>query len=326
LKEGYSTKLKYYDPVNKGFLIFDVESLTSTGDQSIILKGKPQEENFVNDNKNLTYNGKIDADNMHNNYNYSAVQNERNLVDLMKIGLEIEMSLPNYNLYRFQKILVLISEQTPTPLNPMWNNRLSGEWLIIDIVYRFDNKKYTQILRLIKKELDLSAEELAKEEQQTPRIPASENTSNNTEQTTNDLSSQTPNEGDLLVGATSSVTQNDDNFPLTKDIFRKIYEGKANNKIIELYYEPMKRILKQYGIDNKNRIAAFLSQINIESDYLKIVSSNNSNEFENRPDLGNVSPGDGEKYKPRGLFKVVGRTEYKLTGDYLGKDFRSNLK
>ena len=87
---------------------------------------------------------------MHLNYHYSYVQNIRNIVELDKISLEIDMQSPNYNIYRFQKINVLISNQASTPSQPHINNRLSGEWFITDIKFRYQNGKYSQIVKLIK--------------------------------------------------------------------------------------------------------------------------------------------------------------------------------
>jgi hypothetical protein len=79
--------VKFYNDVKKNFLIFDVDSITSPGDK-IIMKGKPQDEEFFKQNINLIYTGKIDTDNMHQNYHYSYIQNLRNITELRKIGLE----------------------------------------------------------------------------------------------------------------------------------------------------------------------------------------------------------------------------------------------
>jgi len=96
---------------------------------------------------------------MHQNYHYSAVQNARNIVDLEKIGLEITMKTPNFNLYRFKKVYVFISNQANTPSISHKNQRLTGEWLIVDISYKFDNGKFTQIVRLVTRELNLAPNE-----------------------------------------------------------------------------------------------------------------------------------------------------------------------
>lgn len=163
LEKGYLNKVKFYDTIKKEFLIFDVDSITTTGDKTIILKSGPQDNNFFNDNAVTTYTGKIDTDNMHKNYNYSYIQNTQNIDDLKKIGIEVIMPNPNYNFYRYQKIKVLLSNQTSTPSQSIVINRLSGDWLIIDIKFVFKDSKIRQYMTLVKRELELSQDELNRE-------------------------------------------------------------------------------------------------------------------------------------------------------------------
>ena len=326
LQEGYLTKVKFYDVLKKDFLVFDVDSITSKGDKTIIMKGSPQNESFFKENVNLVYTGKLDADNMHNNYHYSYIQNMRNISELRKIGLEISMKSPNYNLYKFQKIYVVISNQASTPSAPHINNRLSGEWFIIDLLYKFDGNKYTQVVKLIRRELDLSPEELNNEPaQSTPDQPSGLNgsTSNDTTKNSVDTTNPTPpTTGDVLTGTASSTPIDDSGFPLTKDIFRSIYKGKVNDKVIELYYNPMKDAMIKYSINTKERISAFLAQINAETgNLIYTVEIASGNEYEGRSDLGNTKTGDGKKFKGRGLVQLTGRSNYKKAGDYLNKDY-----
>ena len=324
LQEGYLTKVKFYDELKKDFLVFDVDSITSKGDKTIIMKGSPQNESFFKENVNLVYSGKLDADNMHNNYHYSYIQNMRNISELRKIGLEISMKSPNYNLYKFQKIYVAISNQASTPSAPHINNRLSGEWFIIDLVYKFDGDKYTQVVKLIKRELDLSPEELNSEPSQSSKKTSdSSNSSNNTDSSSVDKTNpEIPSTGDTITGPTSSTTIDDSGFPLTKEIFRSIYKGKVNDKVIELYYNPMKDAMIKYSINTKERISAFLAQINAETgNLIYTVEIASGNEYEGRSDLGNTKTGDGKKFKGRGLVQLTGRSNYKKAGDYLNKDY-----
>ena len=206
LQEGYLTKIKYYDELQKSFLIFDVDSITSKGDSTIILKGNPADETFFNQNVNLIYKGKLDTDNMHKNYLYSWVQNVRNITELEKIGLEITMGNPNYNLIRFQKVSLLLSNQASTPAASHMNNRLSGEWLVIDISYRFDGKSYAQIVKLVKRELELSADELKNE----GTTPSRKSTEGQGERGANENPTTTTDEaaapGTTQSGMTSSTT------------------------------------------------------------------------------------------------------------------------
>lgn len=163
IEYGYTDVIKYYDTSDKSLLKFNVESLNANSDKSIILKGSPQDHTFYNSNVNFVYGGKLDTDNMHKNYNYATIHNSRNILEVQKVKMEIELSTPNYNLYRFQKIKIILSSNTPTPASPMINQRLTGDWLIIDIKYTFYDGALLQVISLVKRELEISNEELEQE-------------------------------------------------------------------------------------------------------------------------------------------------------------------
>lgn len=160
IQSGYKSIIKYYNHLSKEYLTFDLDSITDNSNSKIILKGAPKDMSFKNDNLNYIYKGKLDDDNMHINYSYAKVHNDRNLFDLEKIGLEVQMKTPNFNLYKFQKILVLISNQDKGIQQEYYNQRLSGEWLIIDIKFRLSDAKFTQVITLVKRELEVSKAEL----------------------------------------------------------------------------------------------------------------------------------------------------------------------
>jgi hypothetical protein len=159
LDRGYKTLIKYYNQVSKEYLFFKVDSITDSTNTKVILKGKPKDNQFRKENLEYVYKGKLDIDNSHINYLYADIQNDRNITDLEKIGLELEMKTPNYNLYRYQKVGVAISNQAKGINEEFYNARLSGDWLIIDIKFRLVDIKYRQILTLVKRELELSRNE-----------------------------------------------------------------------------------------------------------------------------------------------------------------------
>lgn len=66
-----------------------------------------------------------------------------------------------------------------------------------------------------------------------------------------------------------------------------------------------------YEINTPLRQAAFLAQVAHESGQLRYTAEIASGAaYEGRLDLGNTCPGDGIKYKGRGLIQITGRTNY----------------
>jgi putative chitinase len=75
--------------------------------------------------------------------------------------------------------------------------------------------------------------------------------------------------------------------------------------------------MASYAINTTARQAAFLAQIGHESGRLQFVREiwNPAQcpwqaEYEGRKNLGNTTPGDGERYKGRGLIQITGRANY----------------
>ena len=320
LQAGYKNIVQYYDTLKKDLLVFNIDSITSKDNKSIILKGSPQDEEFYKLNTNVYYVGTLDTDNCHTNYNFAHIQNEKNIFDLEKIGLEVIMRTPNYGIYKYQKIKVFISNQTSTPSATLKNERLSGDWLIIDIKYTYSDGSFTQTVKLVKRELELSNIELSNEIQNSPKMEPNKGIQPNTDVNINVNTIITP------ISSTASNTHTlppETNTILTKDIWRRIYKGKVNPKIVELMYNPVVSAIEKYNINTKQRICAFLSQINISSMYLLIVEENDGSYNNSNVNLGNNST-DGVTYKGRGLIQIIGKNMYKKIGEIIGKDIVTN--
>lgn len=83
--------------------------------------------------------------------------------------------------------------------------------------------------------------------------------------------------------------------------------------------------MQRYQIVGRKRVAAFIAQLGHESGQLRYVReiwgpTPAQAKYEGRADLGNTQPGDGSKYRGRGLIQITGRANYAACGEALGLD------
>jgi hypothetical protein len=160
LEIGYLTRTRYYDRVTKSFLVFDIDSSTSDGKSSLILKGKQNDSGFFNENIVTKFLGKLDTDNMHKNYNYAYTQNRINLDNLTKIVVDVTLSNPNYCLYKYMKVGIDVINPSATPTEDLINYRYSGEYIISSISYLYRRGSLKQELTLVRSELGKNKQEM----------------------------------------------------------------------------------------------------------------------------------------------------------------------
>lgn len=86
--------------------------------------------------------------------------------------------------------------------------------------------------------------------------------------------------------------------------------------------------MNRYAIVGPLRVAAFIAQVGHESGQLRWVReiwgpTAAQAGYEGRADLGNTVPGDGSRYRGRGLIQITGRANYAACGEALGLDLIS---
>jgi hypothetical protein len=152
IKGGYLNRVKYYDWNRKDLLIFDIDTIND--DKNVILKADDDE--FLKDNIKHIWAGK--NVNVHQNYQYADVLNQMNINEMQKVALEIVLPNPNFNIYRFMKIFIMIINQGMTENNPRFNAKISGEWIVSEIQFYIDviDGQFKQKVRLVRKSLGFS--------------------------------------------------------------------------------------------------------------------------------------------------------------------------
>jgi putative chitinase len=96
----------------------------------------------------------------------------------------------------------------------------------------------------------------------------------------------------------------------------------AGSTQINRYYQPLIATSANSQINTPLRIAHFLAQVGHESGDLRYSEEEaDGSAYEGRTDLGNTQPGDGRRFKGRGLIQLTGRANYVAYGTARSRDF-----
>lgn len=84
---------------------------------------------------------------------------------------------------------------------------------------------------------------------------------------------------------------------------------KSDLLLFEPFFEP---VLRRWGIVKPQSLGGLFANLAVESAHFKrTLEYASGSAYEGRTDLGNTQPGDGKKFRGRGLIQLTGRNVYK---------------
>jgi len=158
LESGYQYSTRWFDRTDN--TIEQILTQENQTDDPNLIQLRTNEP-IVDYNWGDTFLGKIDEDNVHKKYHLALTLNEINISKLHKVTMTVTLQMINFEVKRFQKILIDFYDINMTKNDVGVKEKLSGYWFVTGINYNFKrNGGATQEITLVRRDLNLKYTEL----------------------------------------------------------------------------------------------------------------------------------------------------------------------